>query len=70
MLSEEGVDSMAKRRVSPVRSRAGKRAYRKRQRREAVKELGEGLLSIIPSIGTVRTVHNISKAVRKFRQNC
>ena len=61
---------MAKRRVSLARSRAGKRAYRKRQRREAVKEFGEGLLSLIPGIGTAKTVHNISKAAGKFRQNC
>jgi len=60
---------MAKRRTSSARSRAGKRAYKKRQRREAVKEFGGAAVSFIPGLGLAKTVHDMSKAYNKFRRN-
>lgn len=65
----EGGDSVAQRRVSLARSRAGKRAYRKRQRKEAIKEFGENLISLIPGAGIAKTAYGMGKSYEKFRRN-
>ena len=60
---------MAKRRISFARSRASKRAYRKRQRNEAVKQLAGTLVSLVPGLGIAKTVYDTSRAYEKLRRN-
>jgi hypothetical protein len=60
---------MAKRRISRARSIAGKRAYKKRQRREAIRDTAETLLGFIPGMGFVMGARSLSRSYDKFRRN-
>ncbi|MEE8413469.1 MAG: hypothetical protein V3R96_02855 [Dehalococcoidales bacterium] len=60
---------MAKRRVSVARSRAGKRAYKSRQRKSALNKIGLTLAGFIPGVGSVLSVHSLNNSINKFRRN-
>jgi len=60
---------MAKRRISLARSRAGKRAYKRRQRKEVIRQTGETLVGLIPGMGLVMSAYGLSKAYNKFQRN-
>ena len=60
---------MRKKCVSPARSRAAKRAYKARQRKEALRQAGETLVGLIPGMGLVMSTHGLSKAYNKFQWN-
>jgi len=60
---------MRKRRISLARSRAGKKAYKSRQRKEALRQAAEALVELIPSMGSVMSAHSLSKAYNKFQRN-
>jgi len=60
---------MAKRKVSTARSRASKRVYKRRQRQEAIKEMLGTAVGLIPSVGIIKTVHDLSKSYDKLQRN-
>lgn len=59
---------MAKRRPL-ARSRTGKKAYKRRQRRQALRQAGETLVGLIPGMGLMMSARNLGEAYNKFQRN-
>ena len=60
---------MVRKRVNLARSRAGRKAYKPRQRKQALRQAGETLLGLVPGLGPALAVRSLSEAYNKFQRN-